>query len=114
MRKLNLPHTTATNGREAVSAYRANPLSYFLILMDISMPIMDGFTATAKVRETERKHRLPRCTVVALTGVTSDEAKQRAFAVGVDDFFSKPVHMKEVKEVVRKAKEGMEDGRRRT
>ena len=108
MRKQNIPHDCAVNGREAVDIYRAIPLSFFLILMDMSMPIMNGFTATAEIREIERKNRLPRSFIVALTGVTSAEAKASAFASGVNEFFSKPVHMKEVKVVVARAREEME------
>ncbi len=63
---------------------------------------MDGFTATAKIRETERKRKIPRCRIVALTGVTSEEAKHKAFASGIDEFFSKPVGMKELKELMLK------------
>lgn len=66
---------------------------------------MNGFHATARIRETERKRRMPRCFVAALTGVTSEEAKTQAFASGVDQFLSKPVHLKEMKELVNRAKE---------
>lgn len=66
---------------------------------------MNGFHATAKIREYERKRRIPRAFVAALTGVTSEEAKTQAFASGVDEFLSKPVHLKEMKEMVIKAKE---------
>lgn len=76
------------------------------LLADISMPVMDGFTATAKIRETERRRQLPRCRIVALTGVTSEEAKQQAFASGIDRFYSKPVGMKEVKELMSSIQDG--------
>lgn len=76
------------------------------------MPIMDGFTATAKIRETERKRHLPRCPIVALTGVTSDDAKRRAFASGVDELFSKPVHMKEVKDLMDRVRSNEVGGER--
>lgn len=70
------------------------------------LQIMDGFTATIKIRDTERKQRLSRCHIVALTGVTSDEAKQQAFSSGIDGFYSKPVGMREVKELMSKLQDG--------
>ncbi|KAI4767028.1 hypothetical protein E4T52_06918 [Aureobasidium sp. EXF-3400] len=93
MRKLKRPHTCAANGLEAVSAYSSAPASYALILMDISMPVMDGFTATELIRNLEEKNKWGRCTVIALTGVGDAEAKKRAFLAGVDDFMTKPVSM---------------------
>jgi CheY-like chemotaxis protein len=112
MRKLPIPHLTSVNGREALDTYRANPSSFLLILCDMSMPIMDGFTATAKIRETERNRRLPRCPIAALTGVTSEDAKRRAFASGVDELFSKPVHMAEVKELMERVRRSEVGGER--
>jgi CheY-like chemotaxis protein len=102
MRKLKYKFLCAVNGREAVDIYRENHASILLVLMDISMPIMDGFTATVKIRESERRRRLPHCRIVALTGVTSEEAKRQAFASGIDEFFSKPVGMKELKALMSK------------
>nr|POF12678.1 hybrid signal transduction histidine kinase k [Quercus suber] len=103
MRRQKLTYECAANGREAVEIYRATPGMFFLILMDMSMPIMDGFTATVKIRKMESKLRIPKCFIAALTGVTSEDARDRAFDCGVDEFFSKPVHMNEVKMLVEKA-----------
>lgn len=111
MHKLKRKYICAIHGREALEAYRANPSSFFLILMDMSMPIMDGFMATAKIRETERKQRLSRCMIVALTGVTNENAKNLAFANGVDEFFSKPVHMRELKVLIERTHRGVEGAR---
>ncbi|EMF08833.1 uncharacterized protein SEPMUDRAFT_53287 [Sphaerulina musiva SO2202] len=105
MKRQGVPYLCANNGREAVDLFRANPESFFLVLMDINMPVMDGFQATAKIRETERKRRLPRSFVAALTGVTNEEAKTQAFASGVDEFLSKPVLLKEMKEMITKARQ---------
>nr|POF26427.1 hybrid signal transduction histidine kinase b [Quercus suber] len=102
MHKQNLLYECAVNGCEAVDKYRASPSSFFLILMDISMPVMDGLTATANIRKMEDKLQLPRTFIAALTGVTSDDTREWAFDCGVDEFFSKPVHMREVKMLVLK------------
>lgn len=107
MRKLDQKFLFAMNGREAVDVYRENAPYILLILMDISMPVMDGFTATVKIRETERRRKIdPKCHIAALTGVTSEEAKQQAFTSGIDEFYSKPVGMREVKELLAKLQDG--------
>ncbi|KAG9700284.1 hypothetical protein KCU95_g805, partial [Aureobasidium melanogenum] len=101
MRKLKRPYTCAGNGLEAVTAYASAPASYALILMDISMPVMDGFTATELIRNLEQKNKWDRCTVMALTGVGDAEAKKRAFLAGVDDFMTKPVSMGKLGSIIK-------------
>ncbi|KAG9526449.1 hypothetical protein KCU93_g5582, partial [Aureobasidium melanogenum] len=113
MRKLKRPYTCAGNGLEAVTAYASAPSSYALILMDISMPVMDGFTATELIRNLEQKNKWDRCTVMALTGVGDAEAKKRAFLAGVDDFLTKPVSMGRLGSIVKNL-EGGEKGNNHT
>lgn len=67
---------------------------------------MDGFTATSKIRALETRQRLPRTRIVALTGVTTDQAKRQAFDVGVDEYYAKPVRMKELRELVDRTQQG--------
>jgi CheY-like chemotaxis protein len=100
LRRLSQPYACASNGLEAVTAYASSPSSFSLILMDISMPVMDGFTATELIRSLEDKNKWDRCTVMALTGVGDAEAKKRAFLAGVDDFMTKPVSMKKLGSIV--------------
>lgn len=100
MRKLSIPYTCAVNGQEAVDAYIASPATYGIILMDISMPVMDGFTAVALIRKHESRRKLDLVHITALTGVTSQEMKNRAFECGVNDFYSKPVQMKELRRLL--------------
>ncbi|QIW96615.1 hypothetical protein AMS68_002133 [Peltaster fructicola] len=102
LRKLRLPYQCAVNGREAVDLYRQEHSSFSLVLMDMSMPVMDGFTATRKIRDTESRQGLRRVYIAALTGVTDAESKGRAFDCGVDDFYSKPVGLKELKVILGK------------
>ena len=104
MRKLNLPFKSAENGLEALVTYSENPSDFFLILMDISMPVMNGCAATAKIREVEKLRDLKACTIVAVTGVTSDKAREEAFVAGVDKFVTKPISMRELKCLVKDLK----------
>jgi signal transduction histidine kinase/CheY-like chemotaxis protein len=109
MRKLKRPYTSASNGLEAVSAYSSAPASYALILMDISMPVMDGYTATELIRSLEEKNKWGRCTIIALTGVGDAEAKKRAFLAGVDDFMTKPVSMAKLGGIINNLEGGGDD-----
>ncbi|EME45390.1 hypothetical protein DOTSEDRAFT_71196 [Dothistroma septosporum NZE10] len=95
--KLEVPYECAANGLEAVRTYARGPESFFLILMDMSMPVMDGFAATSKIRQVEQTRRLDRTYIMALTGVTDAAERERAYDSGVDDFQSKPVRMKHLK-----------------
>jgi CheY-like chemotaxis protein len=109
MRKLKRPYTSASNGLEAVSAYSSAPASYALILMDISMPVMDGYTATELIRSLEEKNKWGRCSIIALTGVGDAEAKKRAFLAGVDDFMTKPVSMAKLGGIIKNLEGGGEE-----
>jgi PAS domain S-box-containing protein len=79
----------AANGALAVSAYRAAPPD--LVLMDVSMPEMDGHTATRKIRQFESDSGLPRCPIFALTAYTSADELARCLAAGMDGLLTKPL-----------------------
>jgi PAS domain S-box-containing protein len=75
------------NGREAVEAARSMP--YDIVLMDISMPEMDGMTATRKIRQFPgQADKLP---IVALTAHSLSGDKERFLEAGMDDYLSKPI-----------------------
>ena len=77
----------AGNGLEALAALRDHPSRYHLVLMDVQMPEMDGFTATRRIRE-DLGLDLP---VIAMTaGVLADE-RAGCLAAGMVDFIPKPV-----------------------
>ncbi|GAB7359209.1 hypothetical protein MBLNU230_g5868t1 [Neophaeotheca triangularis] len=100
MDKLKLPYDTAVDGEKALDMFTANPFRYFLILTDISMPIMDGNEATARIRDVEKKRKIPRTTIVAISGVANVESQKTSFAAGVDQYFVKPIRMKDISSVV--------------
>ena len=77
----------ANNGREALAKMQNS--EYDLILMDCHMPEMDGFEATSEIRKREKNDRhIP---VIALTASVMPEEKMRCFAVGMDDYLTKPL-----------------------
>ena len=76
----------AENGE--VAAAMAKDTLYDLILMDLMMPVMDGFQATARIRESEAApNRVP---IVALTAHATEGFRDRCLASGMDDYLSKP------------------------
>ncbi|MCI6006069.1 MAG: response regulator [Blautia sp.] len=82
----------AGNGSEAVAAVKANEPGYYqFILMDIEMPVMDGFEATMKIRKLPNRIRA-NIPIIALTANPVPENRERAVAVGMDDFLVKPTN----------------------
>ncbi|KAF1998533.1 sensor histidine kinase-like protein/response regulator [Amniculicola lignicola CBS 123094] len=69
------------------------------ILMDISMPIMDGLESTRSIRAFENEHNLPRSTIIALTGLASAQDQQDAVDAGVDMYLVKPVKFADIRKV---------------
>jgi len=67
---------------------------YHLVLMDLQMPVMDGFEANKKIREMGISHDDMR--VIALSAYAMDEDRQRVFDSGMDDFIAKPIDLKEL------------------
>ncbi len=87
----------ANNGVEAVRAAKAS--AYALILMDIQMPEMDGYEATAMIRQMEPElgRRYP---IVAMTAHAMKGDKERCLEAGMDDYVTKPVDRKELRRVL--------------
>ncbi|KAL7795210.1 hypothetical protein V8C37DRAFT_47448 [Trichoderma ceciliae] len=93
MKKRNIGFETATNGKEAVDYFLSDPGDYTCILMDISMPIMDGFEATRRIRAHESQAGLTPVPIIALSGLATEDAQQEAFGSGMDVFLTKPVKL---------------------
>lgn len=102
VRKLGREYETATNGKEALDAYIQHPSHFAGILMDISMPVMDGLEATRQIRAfEERSYGAPSpVPVLALTGLASDEVYHEALESGVNVFLTKPVRLAKLSEAL--------------
>jgi len=91
---------TAQNGQIAVEMIQNSPAGYYdAVLMDIQMPVMDGYQAARKIRGLDRKD-LADIPIVALTANVFDEDKKKALASGMNDYIPKPLDVKVLYEVL--------------
>ena len=96
-----------SNGLEAVDAVQSRP--YDVVLMDVSMPEMDGLEATKQIRSLEGP--ISKIPIIALTAYALDEDRQTAFAAGMDEFVSKPVSRIELARAISRQGETHKNGR---
>ena len=87
---------TAENGAEAVDKVRhAAPGDYDLVLMDVQMPVMNGYEATKQIRALDDP-ALAGITILAMTANAFDEDRKQALECGMDGFLSKPIVLEEL------------------
>jgi CheY-like chemotaxis protein len=89
----------AANGAIALEKFQSS--SYDLVLMDIHMPVMDGYTATRKIRTWEVANGKQPTPVLALTANAFEEEKQASLAAGCDAHLVKPIRKAELLEAIR-------------
>jgi two-component system, sensor histidine kinase and response regulator len=80
---------TAENGRIAVELFKTK--RYDLLLVDVNMPVLDGYSAVASIREWEREQGANPIPIVALTGRAMVEDRTRALAAGCNSYLTKPL-----------------------
>jgi CheY-like chemotaxis protein len=89
----------AGNGKEGLAALEKQ--SFDLVLMDVQMPEMDGFEATAAIREKEKTsgNHLP---VIAMTAHAMVGDKERCLEAGMDDYITKPIRVEELNDLLKR------------
>jgi CheY-like chemotaxis protein len=89
LNKTNHQIDMAENGKIAVGKFKAN--RYDLVLMDIQMPVLDGYSATTQIRAYEQQQQLQRTPILALTAYALKEEMEKCLKVGCDAHMTKPI-----------------------
>jgi signal transduction histidine kinase/CheY-like chemotaxis protein len=99
VKKLSFAARTAVDGEDAFETYKrfAKSKPFTTILMDISMPKMNGFESSRAIRDFEVENNLPPSKIIALTALGSEASRREAEASGIDEFQTKPVALKTLK-----------------
>ncbi|MFQ9873191.1 MAG: response regulator, partial [Oscillospiraceae bacterium] len=110
LEELGCELTEAQNGQEALEFFETSSPAFFdLILMDIQMPVMDGYEATRRIRALSRPdaHTVP---IIAMTANAFSEDIEKALAAGMNDVATKPLDIKlllKKMEIIRERGEGL-------
>ncbi len=101
MKRFGFEATLVDSGSEAVDKVEENLVQYDIIFMDHMMPFMDGVEATQRIRaiDTEYAHELP---IVALTANAIKGVEKQFRMAGMNDYISKPIHMKQLSDILQK------------
>jgi CheY-like chemotaxis protein len=87
------------NGEEAIEKYLKN--DYDFILMDVKMPVLNGYEATLKIRDIETaKKEGKRIPIIALTATNTFEEEQKCLQSGMDGFLTKPYQIDDLKRIL--------------
>ena len=97
--KLGVGVTLTHNGKQTVDA-ATQSIRPDLVLMDLHMPVMDGYIATRQIRQWEATHHQPRLPIIALTADAYEEDHQHCLAVDMDGFLTKPIVLADLKFVL--------------
>jgi CheY-like chemotaxis protein len=105
LEKLGHKVVLANNGREAVDLFERETFS--AILMDVQMPELDGYRATALIRAREQDLNLARTPIVGVTAHAMKGDREKCLAAGMDDYVSKPVKSSDLRESLERLVPGL-------
>lgn len=100
LENIQLKTTHAENGKEAVAKFRE--AEFDLVLMDVQMPVMNGYDATKEIRILEQQQQRPRTPIIAVTANAMQGDRQKCLEAGMDDYIAKPIQAAELEQMVRK------------
>lgn len=88
----------ANNGLEAINMFKGS--SYDVVLMDIMMPIMNGYEATTKIRNYEKEKGIYKSTpIIAITANTLDNDREKCLSIGMNEYMAKPFDINRLNEI---------------
>jgi CheY-like chemotaxis protein len=106
LRSLGVTVSVVHDGQQGVAAITAHPDALAkppqLVLMDLQMPVLDGYAATQQIRQWESTRQCQRLPIIALTADAFEEDRQRCLSAGMDDFLTKPIAMDALKRALAK------------
>lgn len=89
----------AKNGEEALKMLEED--TYDVVLMDVKMPVMDGYEATKRIREQEKEKQVEKpLSIIAITANNQPEEVKHCISIGMNDFLSKPFTTDQAKDVI--------------
>ncbi len=94
----------AEDGQQALRCFKEQ--EYDAILMDIQMPVMDGYTATRTLRHLEMELARPRTPIIAITANARDEDRDACIEAGMDDYLCKPIDRRALRQMIRRWVDG--------
>jgi len=96
LKKFGCQFEVANHGQEAIEKVRTIP--YDIILMDLQMPIMDGYQATQIIRQWEQQLKRPPIIIIAMTAEAMKGDREQCLAMGMNDYIAKPFKQEVLKE----------------
>jgi len=100
LKKFPIEIDEAENGQVAVDKFKDN--KYDIVLMDMQMPVMDGFTATKIIRDWEKKNNRSETPILALTAYAMKEDRDKTLEAGCSDYLTKPLKKEKLLETLRR------------
>ncbi len=100
LKKLGYGTEVASDGRQALE--RLVQEDYDLVFMDCQMPVMDGYQATAAIRNADSKVKNPNVPIIAMTANAMEGDRQKCIAAGMDDYLPKPIRQEMLSDVLEK------------
>ncbi len=88
LKDVNIELYIAENGQQAFDMFNQYPEKYALILMDVCMPILNGYEATQKIRALDAGKNIP---IIAMTANSAQKDIDQALATGMNDYITKPI-----------------------
>ncbi len=99
LRKLDCEVKVANNGLEGYELFKKH--KFDVVLMDIMMPVMDGFESTKNIRKYEKEQGVNSpANIIAVTANTLDNDRDKCIAGGMNDFMAKPFNLERLKEIL--------------